>query len=228
LSVHDLSRHIGSEISGVDLREPLDQGIAGLLRAACAERIVLLFRRQHGLTASGLVAFARCFGGSCAEAGPARDECPPGPHWDGGDATAPFPVMFTLRHALQTPPCGGETSYANAMAAHDAMPAALRERIAALPAARQPLRRHPDLGRLALHPPADLPSPRRAAEARDLRAAVLAHITGRAFVHSHHWLPGDVLIADERCSLHRTGAWDAERYTRVVRRITLSAAAATH
>ena len=41
------------------------------------------------------------------------------------------------------------------------------------------------------------------AEGAALFAELLAHMTRPCFVHEHHWQPGDVLMSDNRCSLHR-------------------------
>ena len=51
------------------------------------------------------------------------------------------------------------------------------------------------------------------AVAKALFARLLAHMIRPEFVHEHHWRPGDVLISDNRCSLHRANhAFSEGRY----------------
>ncbi|NGM22886.1 TauD/TfdA family dioxygenase [Roseomonas stagni] len=58
-------------------------------------------------------------------------------------------------------------------------------------------------------------------EAKDLFAELLAHMTKPDFVHEHHWQPGDVLMSDNRCSLHRATEWDEGRHKRRLHRLIL-------
>jgi taurine dioxygenase len=37
----------------------------------------------------------------------------------------------------------------------------------------------------------------------------------------HHWQPGDVLMSDNRCSMHRATEWDESAYQRRLHRIIL-------
>ena len=58
------------------------------------------------------------------------------------------------------------------------------------------------------------------AEGRARLAALQAHATQEQFVYRHHWRPGDMLMWDNRCLLHRADAnFDAA---------PLSARAASH
>jgi taurine dioxygenase len=41
------------------------------------------------------------------------------------------------------------------------------------------------------------------------------------FVYMHHWQPGDVLMSDTRCGLHRATEWDEIAYRRRLHRIVL-------
>lgn len=58
-------------------------------------------------------------------------------------------------------------------------------------------------------------------EAKALFARLLAHMIQPQFVHAHHWRPGDVLMSDNRCSLHRASEWDEGKYSRRLHRIIL-------
>ncbi|WP_431282678.1 TauD/TfdA dioxygenase family protein [Humitalea sp. 24SJ18S-53] len=58
-------------------------------------------------------------------------------------------------------------------------------------------------------------------EPEALFAELLAHMTQQGFVHEHHWKPGDVLMSDNRCSLHRATEWDEAQYKRRLHRLIL-------
>src|SRR5262249_17422809 len=47
LEVVPLTKHIGAEIRGVDLRETLDEGAIGLIHQAWLDHVVLVFRGQR-------------------------------------------------------------------------------------------------------------------------------------------------------------------------------------
>lgn len=55
------------------------------------------------------------------------------------------------------------------------------------------------------------------ADSRDLLDDLLARATGEAHVYSHAWRPGDLVIWDNRCLLHRGSGYDADRYRRYIR-----------
>jgi len=61
LNEHPLTGHIGAEIDGVDLRQPISQDLAGHLRDALARRQVLFFRNQS-LSLDQLKALTIAFG----------------------------------------------------------------------------------------------------------------------------------------------------------------------
>ncbi len=46
-------------------------------------------------------------------------------------------------------------------------------------------------------------------------------MTQPCFVHEHHWRPGDVLMSDNRCSLHSATEWDEGKYSRRLHRLIL-------
>ena len=64
LTVHDLSEHVGSEIGGIDLSAPVPRAVTEILRTACAERVVLLFRGQDAMDPGAYVRFTEGFGGA--------------------------------------------------------------------------------------------------------------------------------------------------------------------
>ena len=48
-----------------------------------------------------------------------------------------------------------------------------------------------------------------------------AHVTDERFVYRHRWTPGDVLIWDNRASLHRACPFDEENSRRLMHRTTI-------
>eukprot|EP01050_Picozoa_sp_SAG11_P023699 SAG11_NODE_4835_length_1750_cov_1.293761_2_plen_315_part_00 len=62
-------------------------------------------------------------------------------------------------------------------------------------------------------------------EGEALLAELLDWATQPRFTYAHRWRAGDMLIYDNRGSLHRATPWDITRYKRVLRRVTLKTAA---
>ena len=65
------------------------------------------------------------------------------------------------------------------------------------------------------------------AEARALIDELTAHVTQRQFVYSHRWRVRDLVIWDNRCTMHRGRPFDDQRYARDMRRATVSDVAPT-
>ena len=158
------------------------------------------------------------------------------------------PSLATLLQAMQIPPTGGTTEFADMSAAYEALAPAVRERIRGLRAVysyphmlRTCLKREPTAEEIEKTPPVDHPLVRthpetgRASlfvgmyccaivgmppqESCALLAQLQAHATDRRFVYAHAWQPKDLLMWDNRCLLHRAVAdFDMARYRRVMRR----------
>lgn len=170
--------------------------------------------------------------------------------WHTDKSFRPAPSMATILHAITLPPDGGDTCFANMYAAFEALPAAEKERLRGLrvvhswalsrenvgramseeekrdaPDNVHPLaRRHPETGRIALfvgvHASHIEGMPME--EGRALIERLEAHSTQPQFVYRHKWRPGDLLMWDNRCLLHRAEAnFDAARYPRVLHRTCL-------
>jgi alpha-ketoglutarate-dependent 2,4-dichlorophenoxyacetate dioxygenase len=58
------------------------------------------------------------------------------------------------------------------------------------------------------------------AEGRVLLMDLLEHATQRQFVYRHVWKPGDLVIWDNRATMHRGLPYDDTRYRRELRRVT--------
>jgi taurine dioxygenase len=130
-----VSGALGAEIEGVDLAGPLDDATIAALRAALLEHIVIFFRDQK-LAPQDLLALARRFGEvveypfvkglpDCPLVLPVIKE----PHeranfggvWHSDTAYLEQPAMATMLYAVQTPPVGGDTMFANMTMAYAAL-----------------------------------------------------------------------------------------------------------
>ena len=174
--------------------------------------------------------------------------------WHTDKSFRPEPSLATILHAITMPPDGGDTCFANMYAAYDALSegdkAALDdvrvihswelsrqkigeratvEEIRDAPPMRHPLVRvHPDTGRkcLFMGEHASHFDGRPLAEGRARLAALEAHATQPRFVYRHRWRPGDVLMWDNRCLLHRADQnFDATRHPLVLHRTCLRGSA---
>ena len=159
--------------------------------------------------------------------------------------------MYTFLCAKRLPPEGGNTEFADLRAAWDAVPDARKRelehlrvihdlgysrRLAGspdldenermnLPPVVQPLVRvHPGSGRRSFY----LASHAEQIEgmSRDAGRALLNELmqfaTQRQFVYSHVWQPGDLVMWDNRCTMHRAMPFDEKRYIREMRRTTVA------
>lgn len=281
LKVTDLAEHVATSIDGIDLADDHDSEMVAIIRAACVERTLLLFRGQDQLSPAGYLAFARRFGGR-PDMHSLRHYCLPDHHEifvvgnvhdyqasEGGQRTGsprvglnwhtdhyhlPEPGLFTYLHAIQVPPGQGDTRYANGIAAYEALPDAMRSRIDGMkvlhsrallfrnlfpeaseeemeaerrkiPDVVHPLvRTHPEIGKRGLYLGGEwgsridgMPVP----EAQELYEELLHHMIQDRFSYQHRWQAGDVLMSDNRCSLHRASEWDEASYVRRLHRIIM-------
>jgi alpha-ketoglutarate-dependent taurine dioxygenase len=135
LTVRPLSGALGAEIAGVDLASSLDEATIAALRAALLEHVVIFFREQT-LMPQALVALAQRFG-EVVEYPLVRGlpDCPlvlpviKEPHeranfggvWHSDTAYLERPAMATMLYAVETPPVGGDTMFANTRLAYEAL-----------------------------------------------------------------------------------------------------------
>jgi alpha-ketoglutarate-dependent 2,4-dichlorophenoxyacetate dioxygenase len=159
-------------------------------------------------------------------------------------------ATWSMLHARIVPPGGADTQFADTRAAYDALPEATKtkldgliaehsiwhsraqlggytpteDEIKARPPARHPVvRRHPGSGRNALyiasHASHIIGWP--VEEGRALLRELLAHATQPRFVYSHQWRLGDLVIWDNRCTLHRATPFESASHVRDMRRSTI-------
>jgi alpha-ketoglutarate-dependent 2,4-dichlorophenoxyacetate dioxygenase len=65
------------------------------------------------------------------------------------------------------------------------------------------------------------------AEGRALIDRLIAHVTQRQFVYTHRWRAHDLVMWDNRCTMHRGTDYDDLRWVRDMRRATVSDVANT-
>jgi alpha-ketoglutarate-dependent 2,4-dichlorophenoxyacetate dioxygenase len=165
-------------------------------------------------------------------------------------------AQASLLYSRTVAPIGGHTEFADLRAAFDALPTSTRARIEKLvvehwfmtsrakvgfsqftdaeradlpPVQHLLVRTIPETGRrslyLASHAERVLGvSPE---ESRRLLEELTAHATQRQFVYTHRWRPNDLVIWDNRCTMHRGTDFDDLRWKRDLQRATVSDVANT-
>ena len=138
-------RHLGAEVNGLDLRQPLDQATFEALEAALVEHKVI-FARAQNLTTSEHVRLSRMFGE--LEVHPFRpegefpeimvlDNHKDNPVlstdvWHSDTTFRVRPTKYTILRAQIMPATGGDTLWANMAAAYDGLSDTFKRMIAGL------------------------------------------------------------------------------------------------
>ncbi len=176
--------------------------------------------------------------------------------WHSDSSFKPVPAQYSMLHARVIPPEGGETEFADMRAAWDALPEKMKAEVRDLvcehslifsraqlgfdeftpeevarcaPVPQRLVRRHPGSGRLSLYLSAHIgrirgwPRP----EAMALIRELTEFATQREFVYSHSWTVGDLVVWDNRCTMHRGRPYEDKTYPRDMRRVTLKDSAPT-
>ncbi|GAA5236852.1 TauD/TfdA family dioxygenase [Verticiella sediminum] len=163
------------------------------------------------------------------------------------------PARYSMLHAVVVPPKGGTTEFADMRAAYDGLSDDLKQEIdgllaehfvlhsrvmlgdtgysaekaAALPRVLWPIvRTHDGSGRrhLFIGAHAAQVEGMTVPEGRLLLSDLLEHATQREFVYEHAWQPGDLVIWDNRCTLHRGRRYDFSQRRELRRSTTLDRA----
>lgn len=168
--------------------------------------------------------------------------------WHADASFRPVVGALSMLYAHAVPPIGGETEFSDMRGAYDALDEPMKAKLdglmaehlyghsraqlgfpsfsaderAALPPVQHPVvRLHEASGRKSLYIGShathivDWPVP----EGRLLLLELLEHATRPQFVYRHHWQVGDLVIWDNRCTLHRGRPFD-ESHARDLRRVT--------
>jgi alpha-ketoglutarate-dependent 2,4-dichlorophenoxyacetate dioxygenase len=176
--------------------------------------------------------------------------------WHSDSSFKTTPAKYSILHARVIPPEGGETEFADMRAAWDALPEATKKLIEPLvcdhsllysrallgfdafteqerrdfaPVPQRLVRKHAGSGRRSIYLSAHIgaiygwPRPEAMALIRDLTE----HATQREFVYRHAWRLHDLVIWDNRCTMHRARPFDDKQFKRDMRRMTLEDSAPT-
>jgi taurine dioxygenase len=253
VQIREVGPRIGVEVSGVDLRTLDEAGFAPIYQA-WLDHNVLVVKGQE-LTIQEFLAYSRRFG--IVSPHPSKSTRHPdlpeitmlgtgkfnpdgslnqaiyrrgaeGWHTDGAYDTVPFNA--TQLYALAIPDTGGDTLFASAYAAYDAMPERLKQRLEGVqgafnyggrkqsqallnpedrnrpPAFHPIIRTHSETGRKSLYfDPGKILYIQGAEKAEsdaliDELTALMIQPDGE---YRHRWSVGDVVIWDNRCSYHK-------------------------
>lgn len=171
--------------------------------------------------------------------------------WHSDSSFKRTPARASLLYAHTIPPVGGQTEYADMRAAYDALPDEMKQRLRGLvaehaiqfsrkkmgfedfseeewraypPVPQTLLRRHPGSGRMGLflasHAGRIFGMPEE--EGKALLEQLIDHATQRQFVYTHRWRVHDLVMWDNRCTMHRGRPYDDLRWTREMHRATTS------
>ena len=175
--------------------------------------------------------------------------------WHTDSSFRRIPAKYSMLSAREVPACqGGETEFADMRAAYDALPEKTKKLVKDLvavhslahsrskmgfeipeeekdklpPASQRIVRTLPGSNRKTLYLASHAshivgwPVP----EARALLFDLIEFATQREFVYRHHWRVGDIVMWDNRCTMHRVRAYDTSQ-RRDLRRSTIEDVAST-
>lgn len=175
-----------------------------------------------------------------------------GANWHTDDSFMRAPCSLTMLYGVIVPSRGGDTQFTNMYAAYDDLAAETRRRIdplkvvhkyhssrkltyvstrpaeemAAMPEATHPLvRTHPETHRKSLYL-----NPNRMeyivglerAESDRLLDELIAHATQMKYQYRHVWRQGDIVIWDNRCTMHKANADYPEGERRLMHRVIVA------
>ena len=176
--------------------------------------------------------------------------------WHSDSSFRAVPSFVSIMCAYETPEEGGETLFVSQRAAWDRLEENEQERLrplicihdyvfsrskvapdavtpshaASLPPVRQRLvRRNPAVGAENLYVGSHAREIEGWAfeESRALLDGLVEEMTAEDHVLSHRWQPGDLVIWDNRCLLHRGAGYDADRFRRRMRQTRVAGAGPT-
>jgi alpha-ketoglutarate-dependent 2,4-dichlorophenoxyacetate dioxygenase len=176
--------------------------------------------------------------------------------WHTDSSFKRVPAKASLLYSHTVPPVGGQTEFADMRAAYDALDDAIKQRLPGLvaehaimfsrarlgftdfsdeewrtypPVPQTLVRRHAGSGRMGLYLASHagrifgMPD----AEANALLQQLIEHATQRQFVYTHRWRVHDLVMWDNRCTMHRGKPYDDLRWPRDMHRATVADVAPT-
>jgi alpha-ketoglutarate-dependent taurine dioxygenase len=278
LGTRKIHPNIGLEIAGIDLSRPLDTTSLNEIKDLWSRHLVLVFPKQS-LTEDQQIAFTKNFGeldvtieddkkssknpevlriANVDEQGNKLEADHPIPRyfsaltslWHTDGSYRAVPSYASMLHALEVTQEGGQTCFANAIAAYEALPETIKQQldgkhmVHSYEFTRHFEDRLPPLTPEEKHrsPPTTHPIVRRHADGRKslyisgnvayyvggmpldegmaLHKYLLDWVTQPEFVYEHNWTVGDVVLWDNRPTLHRVLPYDPNQ-RRVLQRTEL-------
>lgn len=254
---------LGADISGIDLADPLDDHAVRRIVEAWHKHLVLRLRGQN-ISEAAFVRFGRYLGEldlpfTSMQGNPRRPDLPEmavmsnivengkklgglgnfEAAWHTDMSYMDVPPTASLLHAIEIPPAGGNTWFANMYTAYETLPSSLRTRIEGklckhdhtynstgelrkgfkegsdprtTPGAVHPIvRTHPDTGRKALFLGRRLNAyiiGLELSQSEALLDELFAHATHTEHLWTQHWSVGDLIIWDNRCTMHYRESFD--------------------
>jgi alpha-ketoglutarate-dependent 2,4-dichlorophenoxyacetate dioxygenase len=176
--------------------------------------------------------------------------------WHTDSSFKRLPAKASLLYARSIPPVGGQTEFADMRAAYDALSEDMKQRLRGLvaehaimhsrkklgftdfsdeenqmlpPVPQVLVRRHAGSGRMGLylasHAGRIFGMPEE--DGKALLQQLIEHATQRQFVYTHRWRLHDLVMWDNRCTMHRGKGYDDLRWPRDMQRATVSDVAPT-
>lgn len=171
--------------------------------------------------------------------------------WHTDSSFKRLPSICSLLYAETVAPIGGHTQFADQRAAYDALPETIKKKLHGLVVehwiatsrrrsgfsefTEEEQKRLPPVPQVLVR---TIPQNQRKslyvashagrvlgmadAEGRALIDELIAHVTQRQFVHTHRWRPHELVMWDNRCTMHRGTDFDDLRWVRDMRRVTVS------
>ncbi len=161
-----------------------------------------------------------------------------------------LPARASILYGRSIAPIGGHTEFADLRAAYDALPLEMKSRLEGLiaehalaysrrrtgyklnqvemnelpPVPQMMVRTIPENARKSLYIASHIGHVLGMddAEAMPLVDQLIAHATQRQFVYTHRWRLHDLVMWDDRCTMHRGTAFDDLKWTRDMHRATVS------
>jgi len=273
-----LTPFFGAAIENLDISGPLAAETMAGVTHAFASKSVIAFSGQH-LDPESLVAFSRAFGELVGHTDP-EYQLPGQPEvmaignvniegkvrsffhnakeeWHTDMIQTRTPNVATLLYAVEAPPRGGETRFADTRRAYEDLSDDAKQELDGLrvvydirifdeemrrqdpnrpPLSQEKLDRHPPVSHplVRTHPVTGAKALYFAPEimshvegwSRDasklLIADLLAHATQPHYVYEHHWRAGDVVMWDNRSTLHTATPFEADKYKRLLYRTLMA------
>lgn len=170
--------------------------------------------------------------------------------WHTDSSFKKIPAKYSMLHAHVVTPEGGETQVVDTRAAYEALPQKMKDRLEwlvaehsiftsraklgftdftqeerdSLPPVGRPLvREHKESGRKALYLASHISHIRdmNVPDGKMLVRELIEHATQKEFIYELKWQVGDLMIWDNRCTLHRGRPYDDTLHRRDLRRATL-------